>query len=146
MVCANSKSNPKTEELYFNFNTKTNPARVNIKSTLLTNGFKENTKKPWTEYIEELSRHKFCVCPPGYGVDTHRIYEAIYVGSIPIVLQNAVLYEHFKDLPILWVEDYDIIDEPLLTFVWNKWGERKTSLEKVRLSYWKTRLSEALDK
>ena len=49
------KNTPKTELLYFNF-SNTNPARRHIKITMLNNGFTQNSKKDWANYMKDLSR------------------------------------------------------------------------------------------
>jgi len=37
------------------------------------------------EYLNEMNRHKYVLCPVGHGPDTHRLWEAIALGCIPIV-------------------------------------------------------------
>ena len=32
----------------------------------------------------EVARHRFALCPPGNGFDTHRVYEALQLGAIPV--------------------------------------------------------------
>jgi len=43
---------------------------------------------PYREYLEELSKHRFCLCIRGNGVDTHRFWECLYLGVVPIILNN----------------------------------------------------------
>lgn len=51
------------------------------------------------EYYEDMCHSKFVLCPAGTGVDTHRIYEALYCGAIPVVLHSNL--DHlYKKLPI----------------------------------------------
>ena len=40
------------------------------------------------ENIKLLQRYKFCICPEGNGVDTHRLWEAFYVKTVPILLRS----------------------------------------------------------
>ena len=37
------------------------------------------------DYKKDLGQYKFTLCPWGNGVDTHRIYESLYSGCIPII-------------------------------------------------------------
>lgn len=37
------------------------------------------------EYLHEMNRHKFVLCPVGHGPDTHRLWETIALGCVPIV-------------------------------------------------------------
>ena len=40
------------------------------------------------KYAFKASRFKYVACPRGNGVDTHRFWESLYRGSIPIVLES----------------------------------------------------------
>ena len=41
------------------------------------------------DYSKALHSHKYVLCPEGNGVDTHRLWEALYAGSVPIVSRNS---------------------------------------------------------
>ena len=41
------------------------------------------------ENAERLAKYKYCLCPEGNGVDTHRLWEALYLDCIPIVKNTA---------------------------------------------------------
>jgi hypothetical protein len=47
------------------------------------------------QYYADLCRSKFVLCPEGTGMDTHRLYEALLCGAIPVVVRNPLtpLYE-----------------------------------------------------
>jgi hypothetical protein len=40
-------------------------------------------------YSRALHSHKYVLCPEGNGVDTHRLWETIYAGAIPLVPRNS---------------------------------------------------------
>jgi len=42
---------------------------------------------PW-EYADFSSSYRFVACPRGNGLDTHRFWETLYRGSLPIVLDG----------------------------------------------------------
>jgi len=126
------KNNPKTKLLYLNFSLKTNHRRKNTLKIFLKNNFTKNEKLPWEEYINELSKHKFAVCPLGNGPDTHRLWECIYLGVIPIVEKTPFLYPHFKDLPILFIDKYQNITHHFL----ENYKLKNYSLKKSTLSFW----------
>ena len=44
---------------------------------------------PPKTYAELSSRFQFIAAPRGNGIDTHRFWEALYRGSLPIVLDNS---------------------------------------------------------
>lgn len=57
------------------------------------------------EYYMDLCRSKFVLCPEGTGMDTHRVYEALFCGATPVVLRNSLssLYER---LPVCIVDSW----------------------------------------
>jgi len=134
------KHNDKKNLLYFNFNTSTCESRKYIRDNLLQKGFIENSKKDWKEYIEELSTYHFCISPPGNGIDCHRHWESIYVGCIPIILrtfgENDPLYYYFRSLPILFVDDYDIISQEFLEEQLVIFQSKNYCLDSMNINYW----------
>lgn len=127
------KDNPKKLNIYCNWNT-TNLERNKITETLKTNGinFTHDGTIPFNEYIERMSQHKFVISPPGNGIDCHRTWEALYVGCIPIVIQNRI-YDHWNELPILQVPDYSSITEELLT----DFMKRDYRYDMLSIDYWR---------
>lgn len=59
------------------------------------------------EYRAEVRRTQFVIAPPGNGNDTHRTWEAIYLGAIPVVLKSHLAPSLVAAAPVLAVEDYD---------------------------------------
>ena len=97
----------------------------------------------YSNYLTEILHHYFVICPEGNGIDTHRMWETLYLGRIPIVIKNYVT-ESFKDLPILilnsWNElTYDLLLEYIKKF---KNNEITYSIDKLRMSYWKKEIYE----
>lgn len=116
--------NKKDKLVYCNFDPSTNVAgRLQALNQLKTSKFItfDFTKRPYKEYLEIVSQHKYIISPAGNGVDCHRIWESIYLGTIPIVPNHSAL-DYFKDLPILWVNDFTEVTKRLL-------------LENIDLSY-----------
>jgi hypothetical protein len=54
-----------------------------------------DTKKMRSDYYVTLKQTKFVVCPQGTGMDTHRVYESLFFGCIPIILSSPLdpMYE-----------------------------------------------------
>lgn len=136
-ICVKNVSNKKNNLLYFNFNVKTNPERKKILHILEKNGFKTNDKCSWEEYIKDLSTHKYCLSPHGNGPDCHRTWEALYVGTIPILIKDDILYPHFKHLPILFINDYNMITDAYLENKYYDIINKDYNMDYVKLSYWK---------
>ena len=53
-----------------------------------------NGRLEFSDYVEKLCESRFVVCPRGNGVDTHRIWETIYSGGVPVVTK-AELHKAF---------------------------------------------------
>ena len=101
------RKNRKTNVLYFQFSDYSNSERPVIRKTLRQNGFHENKPKSWQHYISELSSYKFCAAPPGNGIDTHRAWECIYLGVVPIIVRSSVMQAWFQNANIMWVDSYE---------------------------------------
>jgi hypothetical protein len=72
---------------------------------------------PPRENIQRLSEYEFCICPEGNGVDTHRLWEALYVKTIPIVIKSDftdILLEN--SVPIVVLDDWSQLDESNLDY------------------------------
>ena len=127
------KDNKKEKLLYINFSLHTNPKRKQIME-MIKKRFPVNEKKNWDGYIKDLSTYKYCLSPPGFGPDCHRMWECIYLNCIPIVKRDPILFTHFHDLPILWVDDFDTITEGFLEKKYDSFS--KKNIEKSTIQYW----------
>lgn len=78
----------KTKNLYININTNTFPYRKNILDQVSGKHFKISKGKSFKEYLEELSTHRFSLCIRGNGLCTHRLWESLYLGVIPVIINN----------------------------------------------------------
>jgi len=82
--------------LYVNLDLNTNPDRQRAVEALQRNGFNVKSRRTdfegsapssvnaWRSllcrYLRDLARHRFVLCPPGNGLDTHRTWEALLMG------------------------------------------------------------------
>ena len=57
------------------------------------------------DYVRLLQDHHFVACPPGHGHGTHRLWEVLLAGSIPVVMTTP-MDSMYSDLPILIVKDW----------------------------------------
>ena len=140
-VINQNKNNSKVNLLYVNFSIMSNKNRANILKIILNNDFLENKKKPWNNYIEELSTYKFSVSPPGNGVDCHRTWECLYLGVIPIV-ENSPVMSFFSDLPILFIDNYNMITKDYLTKKYLEIKNKEFNLEKLHLDYYRSKIEQ----
>lgn len=63
--------------------------------------------KDFDIYLTNLKKYKYCFCPRGNGIDTHRMWEALYMGCIPIVKRHITHEFENSDLPILFVDEWE---------------------------------------
>ena len=62
------------------------------------------------KYKHDLERFVFVLCPWGNGFDTHRIWETLYSGSIPVIKKHKT-FEYLEGLPALFIDNYeDLLD------------------------------------
>jgi hypothetical protein len=64
----------------------------------------------YTDFLALVGRARFVICPPGNGVDTHRVWEALAVGAVPIVLSGP-LDPLFADHGCLVVPDWTAVPD-----------------------------------
>jgi len=79
--------------------------RSELDTYLATTAFVKSDLMSWEEYTARLGDSKFTLSPPGRGIDTHRTYEALICGSIPVVFP-AYLNKLYEGLPVLVIDDY----------------------------------------
>lgn len=60
------------------------------------------------EYAVVASQFKFVICPRGNGIDTHRIWESLWRGSIPIVLRTPwSIHLNQLGIPLYLVDSFE---------------------------------------
>ena len=102
-------------------------------------------KKEWTvvnnpglrmdDYQSSVEKYRYILCPWGNGVDTHRVWETLYSGNIPVTKKHHT-FSTSKGLPILFIPEYeDITLENLTTFYDNIKGD-KNMYEKLDINFW----------
>lgn len=127
----------KINKVYLNFDINTNrKKRKNI--------VEHFSKFDWafiesnidiTEYKKRLEEFTFVLCPQGNGVDTHRIWETLYSGSIPIV-ENHFTHRNLFDLPILFIDDFRSLTKLHLENFKEEFNIKNFNRDKLFLDFW----------
>ncbi|MCL4360892.1 hypothetical protein M1446_00880 [Candidatus Dependentiae bacterium] len=123
--------------LCMNFSVHTYPKE----RAFVYNLFKDKhfcTIKPYVnlfEYLSNLQDHKFVLSPRGNGLDCHRTWEALLMGTIPIV-KTSTLNPLFENLPVLVVDDWQIITESFLKTKYEEIKNKKYEMKKIFADYW----------
>lgn len=61
--------------------------------------------RPFESYLTEMRKSYFCISPAGAGIDCHRTWEALIVGTVPVVTRSLVAEEH-SDWPVVILDDW----------------------------------------
>ena len=117
---------------YTNFNINTNyfhriQAQKSI-STHLEQNVLDNID--YISYLRNLSSSTYSISPWGNGYDTHRFWESLYCGTIPITIKN-IHYDSFDDLPIILLNNYDEIKD-----IDNSYNFHDKNLKKLNIKWW----------
>jgi hypothetical protein len=125
---------------YMNFNINNHSDRKTVWETFNNKEWVktadiENTIDGRKRYLKDIKKSNFVICPRGNGIDTHRLWETLYVGSIPVVkYENA--HHLFTDLPILFINDWNEVTKEFLEFKYEEIVNKEWNLEKLKISYW----------
>ena len=98
---------PRDIEIYLNFSVNTNVQ----KRLDCYNAFKDDPRvvmrggRTREQYYDDLCRSKYVLCPEGTGMDTHRVWEAIFCGATPVVLRNP-LADLYSAYPVKIVDSW----------------------------------------
>jgi hypothetical protein len=106
----------KTRSLYVNINPHTFSFRKTVLDAIVSmNAFPLSQGKPYLDYLTDLASHRFCLCLRGNGIDTHRFWESLYLGVIPVIVnnkftdcQNFIVYLRQLDVPFVEIKQDDI--------------------------------------
>ena len=100
--------------LYVNINPETSPDRRRALEAVKGQPFATmGTQSDFETYLRHMAAHRFVLCPAGNGLDTHRVWEALLVGSIPVTASSP-MDALLRRLPVVIVDDWDEITLPLL--------------------------------
>lgn len=89
----------------------------------------------YEDFLKDLVSSKYCISPRGNGLDTHRIWESIYLGTTPIV-KSSSLDGLYADLPILIVPSWKIVTKEFLDQKYEEMKVKMYTLEKIYMDYW----------
>ena len=139
---------PKDKLLCSNFNLRPmfKPERNSIFDIFKAADFCDITeKKPFLEYMREMAEYKFTLSPRGLGPDCYRTWEALLVGSIP-VLHSCYLDELYSDLPVLYVKDWTEVTPEFLELKYREISSKKYDIQKLFMNHWFNKIESVRDK
>jgi len=98
----------------------------------IENSFILKKRIPRYQYWIKMKRCKFILAPKGNGLDTHRLWEALVLGVVPIVMKSSI-DNVFDGLPVLTVDSYDEVSHSLIS---EYQLPKRIDLRKLTLQYW----------
>jgi hypothetical protein len=138
-----------SEFIYCNFNIKTNTEHRNKVWNIASNCSHIVCESPTLsikEWVSEVKKYKMNLCPAGNGVDTHRLWETLYAGRIPITVKigDYKIYEMYEKLPIIIINDIDELrDKQHMEDLYNITIGKTYQLSITSQSYWINRIKKA---
>jgi len=131
--------------VYINHNEKTNPqTRAGI--------YKLFEDKKWATvvkgkngvdfgaYLYDLYHHLFTICPEGNGIDTHRIWECLYIGSFPVVKRSRNTSAFEGLFPIIFVDSWEEVTLSFLSDNFPRLVKEREHKEALEFAYWKDKI------
>jgi hypothetical protein len=106
----------KINNVYFNFQIQTNYNKRIICYEEFKNYLLFLNTIDAVDNFKRLATYKFCICPEGNGVDSHRIWECYYLKVVPIVLNNdfiQLIKKHYNIPMIILKEWKDLVNMSL---------------------------------
>jgi len=115
--------NDKTFDIYMHFDIYNNlDKRVPCKEAL-SDKVEFLPKTDVRSNLERMAKYRYCICPEGNGLDTHRLWEAYYLRVVPILLRSThtkivqkqcglpmILLEKWEDLNVDTLPPYESFD------------------------------------
>lgn len=140
----------KPARLFANFDVKTSPRhrrlvwRECVASPRITVRVPEVTLEARLQYLREMRDFGAVVCPRGNGLDTHRFYEALYVGAVPVVLRGSYMARlgRYYGFPLIEVPSWSALrQDEKIGLLADDLRRAPAGLGVLRKSYWNNLLS-----
>jgi hypothetical protein len=129
--------------MYVNFTASNNEGQRSSLLKLLSDRPKtlvqspEMNNKGRISYLTNLKAHCLVPCPEGNGIDTHRLWETLYMGGTPIVLKNPVINHLVDHLPVIQLNDWrEILDEEFLHSEWLRIHSTEMNPDRLSIDFW----------
>jgi hypothetical protein len=100
-------------------------------------------------YQKAVSSLYFCCCPMGNGFDTHRFWESLYFGAIPIVknhpFYDALLYV-YPNIPMIFIDEWENLPSCIESLSIERYNTlwSNSTLELLTTEFWNSKFSAAL--
>ncbi len=135
----------RTKLVYMNHNTNTRLAeRKGLydkfgRRSWVTSVVPGKTVGAIEDYFENIAKHKFIMNPWGNCFDNHRMWEALYLGCIPIT-KRCIFTSFYDDFPICIIDDWNEVTEEFLNKEYVRIQSLEFNRDKLSFAYWKNKV------
>lgn len=134
----------KTKLLYANIGM-THPSRAAaLHAAECTPGATIGSAVDYPTYLQALAAHKFCLCPRGNGIDSHRFWEAQYLQSIPIIVK-ADWTAAYSELPVLLLDSWERLPNLDLQKEYIRICSSFMRFDRLSLDYYQTAFRQSIE-
>jgi len=96
------------------------------------------------QYLRCLRTHGLVLCPEGNGVDTHRFWETLYMGGVPVVTRNPMMEPFYSKLPVMQLNAWsELANRSLIEERWWEITNKNYDFSILSSSYWIKKFSES---
>mmetsp|Transcript_72381 Transcript_72381/g.132485 ORF Transcript_72381/g.132485 Transcript_72381/m.132485 type:complete len:394 (+) Transcript_72381:80-1261(+) len=98
-----------------------------------------SARNPISVYLKKISEHKAVLSPPGGGYDCHRTWEALAVGSVPLVLWNESFDKRlFEHTGVRYIPHPSDLSPAILKQILSNITNPAKYAYKLNVSFWRT--------
>jgi hypothetical protein len=97
--------------------------------------FYEPAQVSRTDTWNHQAEYAFILSPHGNGLDCHRTWEALCLGSIPVV-KTSPLDPLYDELPVLIVKEWSDVTKELLEETLRNYSAKTWNMDRITLKYW----------
>ena len=88
-------------------------------------------------YLKNLRKFNLVACPEGNGVDTHRLWETLYMGGTPIIIKSKFISPLIAQLPVIQIEDWaELNDVSSLEERWINLMSKSWDWNLITMTFW----------
>lgn len=119
--------------------------RTRCVEAMARHGMQMNARVSYAEYLREMRRSRFVLCPVGNGIDTFRFWEALYMGCIPIItrfinkerveVQQYLHWGIYNRIPRAMIDSWD--DFYPANYTEDIYNDVKLKSEILDFNYWR---------
>jgi hypothetical protein len=140
-----ARGRPKTTWLYMNFSRRTRE-RIRLWSMFCDQPFCRavpHDKHHYRDYAEGLAEARFTLSPAGEGPDCYRTWEALCVGTVPIVRRGLLDDRLYDGLPVMLVDDWTEVTMARMSDFWQGISPEAFRHPRLTNGYWRQRIQGA---